>query len=362
MGKIEEHINTIFAYDSQNYIFVYTPPKVGSTTLVTSLRISLGKSYNVIHIHDDVMLHVLTGCNDITVNDIIAYLSNQGKNVFVIDIYRTPIERKMSEFFEKISPYHFNNVEENISKYSIARISNRFNKLFPHLGSGEHYFDKYNIKEPPVVYDFNKKYTIQEVDNIKYVKIRLCDSSIWNEILSTILQADIVLINDYQTDSKQLAELYKKFKHEYILPSNYFDMISNCKYLHFYYSEKERTDYLNQWKNKLTERAIPYTETEYNFYVVLYLENQHINDIQTEHYIDNSCYCNLCTNKRRQIYLKAKRGEKITDKITHDELVNENIQKKNTKMIEVIKKKICEKNVSNTKFTPKQFGINITYK
>jgi hypothetical protein len=36
---------------SNNYIFIYTPPKVGSTTLVTSLRISLGKSFNIIHIY-----------------------------------------------------------------------------------------------------------------------------------------------------------------------------------------------------------------------------------------------------------------------------------------------------------------------
>ena len=35
--------------NSTNYIFIYTPPKVGSTTLVTSLRLSLGKSFNIIH-------------------------------------------------------------------------------------------------------------------------------------------------------------------------------------------------------------------------------------------------------------------------------------------------------------------------
>ena len=32
-----------------NFIFIYTPPKVGSTTLVSSLRISLGGSFHVIH-------------------------------------------------------------------------------------------------------------------------------------------------------------------------------------------------------------------------------------------------------------------------------------------------------------------------
>jgi hypothetical protein len=135
----------VLKYILDNYIFVYTPPKVGSTTLVTSLRISLGKSHNVIHIHDEIMLSVLTGINNVKISDIINFLSEQGKNVYVIDVYRTPIERKMSEFFEKISPYHFNNTEQNINNYSFERVNNRFNKLFPHLENGDHYFDKYNI-------------------------------------------------------------------------------------------------------------------------------------------------------------------------------------------------------------------------
>ena len=37
-------------------------------------------------------------------------------------------------------------------------LPNRFNKLFPHLAQGDHYFDKYNISEP-LPFDFNKKYT-----------------------------------------------------------------------------------------------------------------------------------------------------------------------------------------------------------
>lgn len=361
MDSIKEAVNKIFSYDTQNYIFIYTPPKVGSTTLVTSLRVSLGKSYNVIHIHDDIMLSVVTGFNNVTVNDIINFLANKGKNIFVIDIYRTPIERKMSEFFEKISPYHFNNTEYNLRNYSVKRISDRFNKLFPHLAQGEHYFDKYNINEPIIPFDFNKKYTVQVINNVKYVKLRLCDSKIWGELLSKILNTDIVLINDYQTETKQIGELYQRFKNEYRLPSNFFNLVKECKYLNFYYSEEERNKYLNEWQIKLAESCSPYTEAEYDFYVVLYLENQYINDIQTEHYIDNGCYCNLCKSKRREIYFKAKRGERITEKITHIELVNENVQQKNAKLLELVKKKISEK-VSNKKFKPKQFGIKITHK
>ena len=47
----EEVLNKLFNTQSPNYVFIYTPPKVGSTTLVSSLRISLGNSFNIIHIH-----------------------------------------------------------------------------------------------------------------------------------------------------------------------------------------------------------------------------------------------------------------------------------------------------------------------
>jgi hypothetical protein len=320
----EEIINKLFSNKIKQFIFIYTPPKVGSTTLVSSLRISVGNLFNVIHIHDDIMLNVLTGVKDVTVNEIINYLSQQGNTVYVIDVYRTPIERKMSEFFEKISPYHFNNTEENINNYSIKRVTDRFNKLFPHLAIGDHYCDKYNI-ENPIPFDFNKKYTIQEINNIKYIKLRLCDSKIWNLILSEIFKKEIILINDYQTNDKGISQLYKKFKEQYKLPLNYFELIKNCNHLKFYFSEEERNKYLTLWMNNTTDNFIPYTREEYNFYVNMYLENQYINDIQTEHYIDNGCLCSNCTKARQEIFIRAKKGEKIYNKIIHQDVINKTI-------------------------------------
>ena len=358
--KILDSVNKLFKESSDKYIFIYTPPKVGSTTLVTSLRVSLGKTYNTIHIHDEVMLNVLTGISDVKINDIINFLSNSGKNVFVIDVYRTPIERKMSEFFEKISPYHFNNTEQNISKYSIKRISDRFNKLFPHLEIGEHYFNKYNISQP-IHFDFNKKYTIQEINNVKYIKLRLCDSDNWGSILSNIFQTDIVLIPDYKTENKDIGELYKKFKNEYKIPSNYIEIIKSDEFLNFYYNETERNNYINTWYKKICEDFTPYTQPEYNFYMNVCLENQYINDVQIDHYIDNGCFCKLCKEKRRTIFFKAKAGEKITEKIIHYEIVNEAKSEKINEISNKLKE-IIKKASSNKKYKQKQFKINMNNK
>ena len=72
--NIQNAINKLFNNNVKNYIFVYTPPKVGSTTLVSSLKLSLRRNYKIIHIHDEVMLKVLTGINNVSINDIIHYL------------------------------------------------------------------------------------------------------------------------------------------------------------------------------------------------------------------------------------------------------------------------------------------------
>lgn len=320
--NIADSIHQLFTISTDNYIFVYTPPKVGSTTLVTSLRVSLGKNYNIIHIHDETMLTVLTGINHVKINDIIMFLSNQGKNVYVIDVYRTPLERKISEFFEKISPYHFNNTPDNITKYSINRITDRFNKLFPHIENGDHYFDKYNISQP-IPFDFLNKYTLQIIHQIKYIKLRLCDSHLWSNILSKILLKDIVIIHDYKTQDKPIGTLYNTFKHQYKIPINYIQLIKNDKYFNFYYNELERNKYLDNLYSKTTHTFIPYTSNEFKFYMNLCLENQYINDIDTQHYIDNGCFCVHCSLKRKQMFFKAKAGETKFDKIIHTEVIKQ---------------------------------------
>jgi uncharacterized protein (UPF0218 family) len=92
----------------KNLIFIYCPPKVGSTSLVSSLRLFACEKFTVLHVHGEEMLKTIYNI-DVSINEIINYNSSLGKNIYVIDIYRTPIERKISEFFQK-SPSTLNPV------------------------------------------------------------------------------------------------------------------------------------------------------------------------------------------------------------------------------------------------------------
>lgn len=315
---------------NQNLIFIYSPPKVGSTTLVTSIRMYAPNMFTVLHIHDEKSLKIICGLENITVNDIIQYNRSLGKNVWVIDIYRSPIEQKISDFFEGICIHHFNTTPENIVTYDIKKIVNRFNNLFPHLSTGDHYRDKYNLSPEliPESYDFNthKYLSITSTDGTKYIKLRLKDSGQWGQILSTILGKNIKIVSDYETANKPVInELYKKFKETYKIPENLLNLIKNCPKLKYYYSDQERNAYLDTWSNNTTHTVHePYSESEYTLYTTISRENQHINEIQRAHYIYDGCNCKACLIKRSQM---IQRGGKI-EKFNHKEANVEHLANK----------------------------------
>jgi hypothetical protein len=327
---IEEANNKIFNSNNgssniiNNIVFVYSQPKVGSTTLVSSIRISASNKFNVIHLHDELTLKILLGIEDVSINEIIKYNAYLGRNVFVIDVYRTPIERKMSVFFEEISDFHFNNLEENVNNYDVNRVGKRFNDIFPFLATKDNYLDVFDI---PIAesFDFNKKYIYQNTNNVNYIKLRLKDSSEWSRILTDLLGQKIVIIQDYETKNKKISNLYERFKNEYKLPSNFYEDIKNCKTFKYYNSEEERDEYLNEWFVKTTTQYTPFSLDFYNFYMKICLENQIYNFIQSDHYIDNGCLCNYCSQKRQEIFINVQNGINSHKKIIHNEIVNNHI-------------------------------------
>jgi len=349
-----EQMNINESDQRKTIIFIYCPPKVGSTTLVTSFRLSSINSY-IFHIHDETMLNVICGVKDVTINEIIQYNKYLGRNVYVIDVYRSPIEHKISQFFENISNFHFNNTNENVNQYDVERVIYRFNKLFPHLTSKDYYREVYNI---PIfeTFDYDKGYMIQETNGIIYIKLRLVDSEKWSTTMKNIFGTDIFIIKDYETDKKEIRDIYRKFKNDYRLPAQYFEMIKTDTNLFYYFSEVERNNYLDEWRNKLSYSfVIPYTKEEYIFYKTLSCENQIYNAIQRNHYLDFGCVCVACSFKREKVLEKIKQGETEIEPINHVVATQEyalEINKKKKKLVEMISKKMEER--KKEKKTPKQ--------
>jgi hypothetical protein len=317
-------------------IFVYSAPKVGSTSVVSSLRIFALRMYDIIHIHDEEMLRVLGNINGITINEIILYNKHLGKEVFVIDIYRSPIERKISTFFEKIGSYHFNNHDHIVNSYNVIRVINRFNKIFPHIGLGDHFMDKYNITVPQK-FDYLNKYLLVVENGITYIKLRLKDAHSWGQLLSGIFKVKICIVKDYESTKKPIKELYNIFKTVYQIPKNLLDDLMNCKYLNYYYSPEEKSQYYNEWNIKSSASVDPYTVEQYKVYNDITLENSHLDCVQLEHYMDEGCSCRACNIKRREVSIKIVNGLSVTDRITHMEANKEYNTQKAVQLIKVNK-------------------------
>jgi len=330
--KLNRLINTndllnINKHQHNKLIFVYSAPKVGSTSIVSSFRIFGIERIDIIHIHDEEMLHVLANIKDITVNEIILFNKYLGKDVYVINVYRSPIERKISAFFEKIDSYHFNADEREVNNYNVVKVINRFNNIFPWIGNGDHFIDKYNINIPDT-FDFIKKYVMVTENNIKYITLRLKDSNNWGNILTDIFGFTIRTIRDYESSNKPIKELYNSFKTHYKIPINLLNEIINDRYLKYYYSQDEINQYYKEWLVKSTDVRNIYTYEQYKLYESISIENCHIDKIQLDHYFDEGCKCKACSIKRLETITKILKGVEVKDRIIHSEAKSELIQKR----------------------------------
>lgn len=317
---------------SKNIIFVYCPPKVGGTTLVSSIRIFASYKYTVCHIHDETLILSLTNETDISVMDVIRYNRHIGKNVWVIDIYRPPIERKISVFFEYICDLHFNDTEENIARYDLSRIAVRFNNLSPHFANEDYFMNEYNLPSSlvPSVFDFHKRYMeVADDSGIRYIKLRLQDATDhWSTILSHLFQINIRVVKDNSTQTKTIGDIYQRFTQQYKIPLNYWKQMQESPDFIFYNTDIERKEYESKYATTVEYNG--YTDNEYILYKAITFENCKKYIVQHNHYMDNGCMCQLCKRKRffsRESVLKGGPCERI---IHHVEVGNYNEYKQNT--------------------------------
>lgn len=294
-------------------VFVYSAPKVGSTSLVTSLRLFGSSMLSIIHIHDEEMLHVLANIDGITVLQLIQYNQSLGRKVIVMNSYRTPIERKISAYFEKIGSFHFNVLDDQINQYDIQLLIRRFHHLFPHLDSSDHFLTKYGLTSLDLEWAKEKKENKEkeetspfirqvEKEGVHYVTLRLSDASKWHTVLSDLFGFPIQMVRDYQSEDKPIKNAFRLFQQYYRIPLAHLSETMACPTFAYYYSLEERQAYEQQWLAKSTTDVVTsFSTDEYRLYQRISMENAHLECVQSEHYADEGCVCKACCYKRQQM-------------------------------------------------------------
>lgn len=230
-------------------VFVYCGGKCGSTTLTETLN----KYYKTLHVHNSEYFQTILPINEknkYSIFDVIEYNRVRHKDIYIIDSYRTPIERKISSFFQ--------NIHTHLPQYKSLKlrdIIHYFNKNLLNVLEEYHSIDEimqYYEVEPFNSFDFDKKYKIVSKLNIHFIKIRFNEINSWDNILSEIFQKEIKIYPDNLSENKDYKYLYNQFKKYYYVPSNYFNnILPNDKQFKIYNTEEEQQKYYDKWSQRL---------------------------------------------------------------------------------------------------------------
>jgi|SaaInlStandDraft_7_1057024.scaffolds.fasta_scaffold02315_2 hypothetical protein len=216
--------------------------KSGSSTLYVTLK----KNYKCLKIHS--YLDYIEQFNSNKLYESIDESSNN-RILYIIDSYRTPIERKISSFFENITIH-----VPNYKSLSIVKLINLFNEKFLYTLEEYHsineVFRKYDI---PLfdTFDFNKHYNITYKGTKIFIKLLYKDIDNWGTILSRIFKKKIIIRNDNISDTKDYFTMYTEFKKKYKIPKKYIDnLLKNDREFTIYNTKDEQEKYIKKWSAK----------------------------------------------------------------------------------------------------------------
>ena len=85
----------------------------------------------------------------------------------------------------------------------------------------------YNINDVPNTFDFYKKHLIYKDENVTYIKLRLCDSENWENILSTHIGYKFKIVPFNESEKKSWGPLYKYFKDNFTITTEIYEILKN---------------------------------------------------------------------------------------------------------------------------------------
>ena len=252
-GIKEKRMYKMSQLDDVNY-FVYSGRKSGSSTLANTFS-NLKNALSIqIHNNED-FLFKYGQCKYNSIFDLVDNNMKTQKKIFIFDSYRTPIEKKISSFFEDIDKYIPNYKECDVS-YLISYFNKKYiygknctsiyTEDYEPLDEIMEYYKLPHISK----FDFEKKYTIIQHKNLIFVKIRFNEINQWDDILTKIIGQSVVIKDKNKSETKPYIEVYNNFKRLYRIPKEFLEKLKTDSRFITYNSKTERIKYIKDWSSK----------------------------------------------------------------------------------------------------------------
>ena len=236
--------------------FIYCGRKSGSTTLNHTCS-NIENSMSIqIHNNED-YLYKYGQCKFNSVFELVENNMKKHETIYIIDSYRTPIEKKISSFFEDIDKYI-----PNYKNCDISFLISYFNKKYIYGNKCTHIYTEdyepldemleYFSISPLKKFNFEQKFELITYKNIVFIKLRFHEINEWDKLLSKIFKKNVTIIDKNKSENKNYYEIYEKFKKIYRIPKEYLEKLKSDSRFKIYNSSLERIKYIKDWSLKST--------------------------------------------------------------------------------------------------------------
>ena len=191
-------------HEDVSEVIVYSDRKTGSTALFEGLFHSQGGFTTAVHLHN---AHEFFEERAHRIQDRIQRSKTVFPKVYIVNSFRDPIDRKISEFFHLTKPV---SSAEGLQEKFDAFVRDYYappalREIMQILGIG---FDQLEKHE---------KYATCQVENIVLIILKHKYAADWSDILSTLMEREIEIKQSNVTQS----ELYVQFKQECTVPDHF---------------------------------------------------------------------------------------------------------------------------------------------
>jgi hypothetical protein len=258
LGKIS---NWIFL----NPVLVYSVGKVGSSSIVNtmrkhgvhevqphSLQMSRRGSYFVLPEFRYIEKIYFCFKSWLMKRKTSLYLfSHANKKIKVISLYREPISRNISAFFEQ---YQYV-LDKNINDYATEGLINEFwkhaNHDAPLVWFDEEIKKTFNINVFDYPFDKEKGYTVIKKGNVELLLLTMEKvNDLENEIGDFLNIAGFKLAKTNRAEKKPYSEIYKHFKKDLTIEPLYMEKMYESQSVKYFYTAETIASFKTKWTLK----------------------------------------------------------------------------------------------------------------
>ena len=291
LSKMESYLSYLWSLRKEP-LLVYQMGKVGSTTIVSSLKAAAAvqSKYSIHHVHwlSPTRLHYEEALykkakGEYTGNSLPAtrfhpkyvwlgqylskrILSQPEKKWLVITLVREPISRNVSSFFQNLDTllsYDYRFKLQSVGKEAVLKdLKSLFYQKCIEDGVLETFdadpltwFDVelrrvFDVDVFSSSFPTDKGYAIYEVPRARVLLLRLedLDKNYANAFNDFMQVQDFKLVRDNTGSSKTYSDLYNSFVRDLPLPAEYMDKAYESKYARHFYTEEEIGIFRARWR------------------------------------------------------------------------------------------------------------------